>query len=266
METESNMTAGMISPADSVKSEPESEPRLPTPGKGVAWFTLFALVYLISAVMYFFGVGFYAAASQPELSPAQIQTFVTSHAESLQGLSGMYIVQFVCLVPMVLLASRFKSQGWRQTLALHSVMPKQLLFWLGIWGSYQAVAITLHYFVDVDRGAFLQQMSGSGSLLITAVVVLLAPILEEIIFRGYLFKAWRHSAIGLTGTLFVTSALFVSLHLGQYGWILLTQLFVFAIILGLAREKTGSLVTPWVLHLANNLFASLMITYIGVEL
>jgi membrane protease YdiL (CAAX protease family) len=110
---------------------------------------------------------------------------------------------------------------------------------------------------------FLESVSGSKNLWLSLMLITLAPVLEELLFRGYLFKAWRHSSLGLTGTLLLTSVLFVGLHWGQYHWTLLAFLFLFSIILGLAREKSGSIWVPVILHAVNNLFCVVFLVYLG---
>ncbi len=240
----------------------EAAKPLPRPGRGTAWLVLFAVVYLVATVVFFAGAGVYVAITNPGMSPDEVQTFFSS-SHIMAFIPGMYVTQFICLLPLILLASRFPGQSVRETLALKPVSTRQLTFWVGVYGLYQAAAITLHTLVDIPVDDFVQDMAGQPHVLMALTLVLLAPVLEEVVFRGYLFKAWRHSWLGVSGTIVVTSALFVSLHLGQYGWAILGQLFVFAIILGLAREKTGSLVTPWLLHLLNNLMAVILIMYLG---
>lgn len=248
--------------------EPSTQPAPlavgPEPTRAVGWLALFALAYLAASFLYFIGYGVYLGVNNPGIEPGQAEQLVNAHAQSLDGLAGMYLVQFVIVVPVVLAASNFPGRSLREVLALVSVPGRQLGFWLGVWVVYQVAAVVMHSLVEVPQDAFVKQMSGSRHLAVTLVVVLLAPIMEELVFRGYLFRAWRHSKLGLSGTITFTSGLFLLLHMGQYNSLVLGQLFIFAVILGLAREKTGSVVTPWLLHAINNLFATVLITYMGV--
>lgn len=242
----------------------EPQQSLPRAGRASGWLAVMALVYLVATFAYFIGFGIYTAVTQPGLPQGEVEALITQHGQSLDGLAGMYMVQFLFLMPLILLISHFSQQSWRETLALKPVALRTIGFWMAIWALYQAFAIALHLWVDIPEDPFVQMMTGSRHLLVSLVVVLLAPVLEELVFRGYLFKAWRHSWLGFSGTLLLTSLLFLLLHVGQYNPLVLGQLFAFALILGFAREKTGSLITPWVLHLANNLFATVMITYLGL--
>ena len=99
------------------------------------------------------------------------------------------------------------------------------------------------------------------SLAVLAVYgVLFAPVIEEMVFRGFLYKAVERS----NGTLFavlVTSVVFSLPHASQYGWhwqnlLLLTYV---GLIFGTVRARTGSVVPSTLLHVGYNatLFAGL---------
>jgi len=79
-----------------------------------------------------------------------------------------------------------------------------------------------------------------------------APHVEEFIFRGVLFRGWRgNSRASLWAMLIITSALWAVLHV-QYELEIIAFIFVFGLLLGLAREWTGSLWVPVAMHALNN--------------
>lgn len=258
--TNNNESATEVSAPDTLVA-PLPTP-LPTPGRGTGWLLLFALVYLLATVIYFGGLGAYMAISQPGIDPKVVEETINSNM--LVYLPGMYLTQFIFLLPLIFLASRFPTQSFRETLALKPVRLRQLVFWLGVYAIYQLLAVAMHALLELPVEDFMQQMADQPHLPTALTIVLLAPVLEELVFRGYLFKAWRHSWLGASGTILLTSVLFVLLHTGQYSWIVMGQLFVFAVILGLAREKTGSVLTSWLLHMLNNLIAVVMVMYLGL--
>jgi membrane protease YdiL (CAAX protease family) len=92
--------------------------------------------------------------------------------------------------------------------------------------------------------------------LLFIVVVIVAPLFEELIFRGFMFKGLKHSPLGITGTIIFTSILFTLFHVGQYDFTILAILFPLAVILGLSRYKSGSIYLPIYLHFMNNLYSS----------
>ena len=83
-----------------------------------------------------------------------------------------------------------------------------------------------------------------------------APLIEEFMFRGILFRGWRESRLGLWGTLLLTSLLWAVPHV-QYPAVTIAYIFTLGIVLGIAREKTGNLWIPIWMHALNNGLATL---------
>src|SRR5678816_3126477 len=81
-------------------------------------------------------------------------------------------------------------------------------------------------------------------------IVVLAPLLEELAFRGVLFHLLL-PRIGSGPTVAATALLFALAH-GQYGPPELVQVLVDGLLLGLARLRTGSTRVPFWMHLLGN--------------
>ena len=82
----------------------------------------------------------------------------------------------------------------------------------------------------------------------------LGPISEEILIRGLVFYKLRQTAIGVVGTIIVTSILWSAMHL-QYEIVTLVQIFIDGIILGAARHHSKSLWTSSAMHITGNLIS-----------
>ncbi len=83
--------------------------------------------------------------------------------------------------------------------------------------------------------------------------VLMAPWLEEIVFRGFLYAAFER-AHGRWVALVVTSAVFAALHGSQYGWHWqqLSVLLAVGLAFGLVRMRSGSTKATTIVHAAYN--------------
>ena len=80
-----------------------------------------------------------------------------------------------------------------------------------------------------------------------------APFVEEFIFRGVLWRGFRKSRLGLWGTIILTTIFWSALHIQYMNEpVIFIFLFIFGIILGLAREKTGNIWVPVTMHALNN--------------
>jgi uncharacterized protein len=91
-------------------------------------------------------------------------------------------------------------------------------------------------------------------------IVILGPLYEELLCRGFLFKGIQNSRFGNAGAVIFTAAFFALLHLFQYDYLYLTIIFVAGLILGMARLKSGSIWLPLILHSLHNLISIIYIS------
>ena len=97
--------------------------------------------------------------------------------------------------------------------------------------------------------------SGTLALLLFAAVVA-APVGEEIVFRGFLFRGWSASRLGVTGTIVLTSAIWAAIHV-QYDWFGIMQVFCLGLLFGWVRWRSGSTVLTILMHAVTNLAATI---------
>jgi uncharacterized protein len=76
-----------------------------------------------------------------------------------------------------------------------------------------------------------------------------APLVEEVIYRGILFSAFRKH-LGATFAIALTTVLFAAVHVPQYypDAATILTILVLSLVLTLIREKTGNLLPCIVLH------------------
>jgi membrane protease YdiL (CAAX protease family) len=90
-------------------------------------------------------------------------------------------------------------------------------------------------------------------------VVVVAPVTEELFFRGFLHRGWAPSWLGVAGTIILTSVLWAALH-QQYNALGILFIFLMGLIFGWMRQSSRSTTLPIVLHMFNNLFATAFVT------
>ncbi|MFB3923884.1 MAG: lysostaphin resistance A-like protein [Terriglobia bacterium] len=135
---------------------------------------------------------------------------------------------------------------------------KALQFFLG--GILLALVIQLMPPLLPDRDDFpLTRLFTSplAGYAISAFAVLIAPFMEELIFRGVLF-AFFQNLVGDRFAVFGTATLFAALHVPEYwgAWNHVFLILMVGLVFSAARGFTGSLVPSVILHVAYN--ASLM--------
>jgi membrane protease YdiL (CAAX protease family) len=94
-----------------------------------------------------------------------------------------------------------------------------------------------------------------SALLLMSLGVLLAPVLEETIFRGYIYPVVARS-FGITAGILVTGTLFGLLHASQLwgGWAQIALLVLVGIVFTYARERTHTVLASYLLHVSYNSF------------
>ncbi len=103
----------------------------------------------------------------------------------------------------------------------------------------------------------------ASGYLLAAFGVLVAPLVEELFFRGFLYPAVARWT-GSFASILITAAAFASLHGAQlaYSWAPLLVLFGVGVVLTAIRARTGSVATCVLIHMGYNflLFVILFIS------
>jgi membrane protease YdiL (CAAX protease family) len=89
---------------------------------------------------------------------------------------------------------------------------------------------------------------------VTVLVTVVAPIAEEIFFRGFLFTALRRW-VGWVGGALLSGAVFAAIHIGSLDAIFLPALVVLGFLLAALYKQTGSLLPCMAFHAVNNSLA-----------
>jgi len=140
------------------------------------------------------------------------------------------------------------------------------------FGIFYALIIVVSLIISVISPDLIDQKQNVGFdnitnnfeyLLAFISLVILPPIGEEILMRGYLYsglrKVWKFMP-----SLLVTSLLFGAAHL-QLGsgtalvWAAAINTFILSVVLVYLREKTGALYAGMLVHMLNNLLAFIVV-------
>jgi membrane protease YdiL (CAAX protease family) len=101
--------------------------------------------------------------------------------------------------------------------------------------------------------------SGTIWLLVIALVVA-APLTEEIVFRGFMYRGLAASRVGEAGAILIPSAIWAVMHL-QYEVFFIVQIFLLGAVFGVLRWKSGSTWLTILLHAIVNLSSLLQTVY-----
>jgi uncharacterized protein len=167
------------------------------------------------------------------------------------------------VVQVIILALAAHRLGWSFTEYLGLVRPASrdavaalwilVMFLLG----YDALTYVLGrdivtpFQVDTYRSA---QSAGMLPLFWFALVIA-APVAEEIMFRGFLFRGWVRSEQSAIPGILIISALFAAIHV-QYDWFGMLQVFFIGLLLAIARWRSGSTLLTILMHVLINFWAT----------
>jgi hypothetical protein len=229
----------------------------------ILWGLLVAVVFVFAHV---FGLGLYIGLIEPAVDESRVEQLMTEY--QFHGLAisfGMFFALALCL-PLVLAAIKLKKgANLRRYLGLRLFTARSFGFWfLIIFGyllAYDGLAYLLGRAIVPDFSIAIY-VSANGSWVLWLAIVLAAPLLEEVLFRGFLFSGLASSITGPVGAVFITSAIWAVIH-NQYDYFWMFSIFLIGLALGTVRYKTGSLVLTFVLHALINLGA-MTVTAIAV--
>lgn len=158
-----------------------------------------------------------------------------------------------------------------RSLAGLGVRPMHAKDW-GFVASALILILTLQVVYQLILGAFHQQnhvqagfanfrvRSPEGAVMVLLNGAVIAPIVEELFFRGLLFNAFA-TRMPIVVAAFISGALFGVAHGDP---VLFPVLMLFGVMQALFYRLSGNLVVPMLVHGANNaLFLSLMMTVPG---
>jgi len=96
------------------------------------------------------------------------------------------------------------------------------------------------------------------AMMFVAMAVFVAPLVEETLFRGYLYPLFARS-FGVAPAILLTGVLFGLMHGAQLGWTwgLVAMLTLVGIVFTLVRARTGTVFASFMMHLGYNLLISL---------
>ena len=167
-----------------------------------------------------------------------------------QELAHFFVLGYVYLLIVIHYRRPFwQTLNWRNPTAHQAVR-----FFLG--GILLAIAIRFAPTILPDRQDFpLERLFSSreATYMVGAFAILIAPFMEELIFRGVLFSIFEHH-MGLRFAVAGTAVLFAGLHVPEYcgAWNHVLLIFIVGLVFSFARGFTGSLVPSVILHLGYN--------------
>ena len=175
-------------------------------------------------------------------------------------IGGTYVQDLALIGSAVLLARLLDAPATPGKFGLRLPRLWPAVGWtLLAWAGFFAFSAIWAQLLDITESDDLPQelgVDGSTAALVAVAVLVcvLAPIAEELFFRGFCFTALRRT-LGMLPAAVLTGAIFGAIHLGGTDIEFIVPLMVFGFFLCLLYVWTASLVPCIVLHALNNALA-----------
>lgn len=188
--------------------------------------------------------------SLPFLAIAGIDSGEDASAGTLIAIQTCTALGFILIPILVATGASGGLRNGLRRLGFVSFRPLQSLLWCGIGiSAYLAFAIVYASLLGQPEQEEIAERFGSLSAQIMLIVIA-APLAEEICFRGFLFGGLRKKLPMLPAAL--AGGLFFGLLHFTTGWSAVPVLIFLGAMFAVVYEKTGSLWPPIILHAANN--------------
>jgi len=247
----------------------------------ISWSWPHLLVFLVFWFVSQLAIGVAALAyysMNRHLSQNQLRKFLETDPKFLVGTTILWsalMLLFLYVTIAVLRDSPFwSSLGWKK-LSPNSAAGKgrPWMYFLSGCGLSVFVAIASSRVKDADHAPIQELFKNRNSaMLLMAMAVFVAPLVEETLFRGYLYPVLARiiSSVahffgmesptalrtGVASSILLTGMLFGLLHAPQLGWTLglVSLLTLVGVIFTFVRAWTGTVLASFLLHLGYNSF------------
>lgn len=253
----------------------------------------FGKVYAMAAVCYVIGsviplmLIFGCVIAALHFAPEQVLTAVATPDghPNMRVVLIATIASFVCGfgAELVYMNRQLKKQG----LSLLKVIALNLDSLGGSWGeAFKRALIALGVALAIQNGLDMlplpkpeqatadmaAHLDGGGMIGFLVLAAIMAPFFEEIVFRGFVFNAFRNmfsegrvfkligenKRIADYSAIVISALLFAAAHMDATAFL---HLFAIGIVLAELYRRSGTLVAPMMLHAFNNLIATALIVW-----
>jgi membrane protease YdiL (CAAX protease family) len=241
-------------------SRMEHEHRLPfiraLPGMVVWPILLFVLAFGFSFV-----TAVVTGVFLPDIGPANFNTAIFASSAAAYGALALL---------MAIWFHRYKAAG--PAFSIIPVRPSEiaagllvLIFVIFVGGRLSVMfhefamldqSMTLSGGVDIEEISNVDDfgMTGAAFWSVLLLTVIAAPIVEEVLFRGWMLPMIIARGVPVIFAILISALAFSLIHTSQ-GLLVMSSTFFLGIALGLARVLTGRVAAPVLGHMANNAWA-----------
>ena len=219
------------------------------------FWTAFVLALFYALQILFFGIVL-GASEPPGRTPGESEIAKLATNGNVLA-AAIFVVDPLCLFALLGIVKARPGATFADSLALVPPPVGWYLTWIPVVLAFAMASDTLTWFLDKPIVPEFMQVAWASAekVSLTIAVAVVAPVTEEIIFRGFLISGLRPTRLGASGAVLVSSLAWALIH-GQYDFYGMATIFALGVLLGTARMKTGSVVVPIALHGFSNIIST----------
>ena len=232
----------LLLPSDEIEAKPWGF--WATVGFSAIIFGLFSALQVLIVI-------FFLSAAKTQHPELNLEVYAKSLSSNGLCLTVITVVSGLVCIPMTLWFAKLrKNISVKNYIGFKEPSKSEWVKWLLALGAFlflsEMLSLLLHrpivhpFMIDAYKTA-----SFLPGLLFAMIIV--APIFEEIFFRGFLFQGFRYSKLGPIGAIGITSLFWAVMHV-QYDVYGITTIFALGLLFGTARLKTDSIHLLMVMH------------------
>ena len=223
-----------------------------------AWDVLAVVVFTVVSIFVFSIGALFIARSLPEYRNASLADLATNAKVVIAAQAAAYPIAllFIFLIVRTRSDQRFGTAvRWRWP---GGIAPA----FIGAGAVLAIVVESLARFLPIPKSLPMDTYfhDAASAYMMAAFGITLAPLMEEVFFRGLLYPLLKRG-FGLILGVLLTAVAFAAIHGAQlgYAWAPVLSIFVVGIVFTVVREKTGSVASSFLMHCGYNLalFAAL---------
>jgi membrane protease YdiL (CAAX protease family) len=187
-----------------------------------------------------------------------------SDLDSLGAKLTLQALLAVTLVGVAFAAAKNNGFAPAEALGLRRPVRPYLGPTFAAYGVYIACAVALAALIQPEQEDITRELgfdeSTVAAIVAGALIVLAAPISEEVFFRGFMFAGIRRRTPFAVAAVASAAVWGLFHYTGPDSWGVCLQLAIFGVILAWLYERTGSILPTIAVHMFNNALAFALLT------
>lgn len=160
--------------------------------------------------------------------------------------------------------TRDKINFWALTVLNKKLLLKWLVVGVVFWLAVTAISELFSFPVDGFMVELETALTSSSIIALTVVTIcLVVPVIEELIFRGWLFTRIAATKLGNIGAVTITSLIFTAIHSQYQHLTTFAVIFSLGLLLAIARHKTNNTSYCIAIHIVFNSLSTLSLLVFG---